>query len=126
MTTGAGNDIERATEMARKMVCEWGMSPKMGPVTFGKKDEQIFLGRDMASAKNYSEATAVEIDAEIRQIVEENYRQAFQLLTDNVDSLHRLSQVLIEKESLTGAEVDVIIAGVRSEATANGGDAATV
>jgi cell division protease FtsH len=125
MTTGAGNDIERATEMARKMVCEWGMSPKMGPVTFGKKDEQIFLGRDMATAKNYSEATAVEIDAEIRQIVEENYRQAFQLLTDNIDSLHRLSQVLIEKESLTGAEVDVIIAGVRSEATANGGAVAT-
>ncbi len=116
MTTGAGNDIERATEMARKMVCEWGMSTKMGPVTFGKKDEQIFLGRDMASAKNYSEATAVEIDGEIRQIVEENYRQAFQLLTDNIDSLHRLSKVLIEKETMTGAEVDVLIAGVRSEA----------
>ena len=120
MTTGAGNDIERATEMARKMVCEWGMSPKMGPVTFGKKDEQIFLGRDMAAAKNYSEATAVDIDGEIRRIVEENYRQAFQLLTDNIDSLHRLSQVLIEKETMTGAEVDALILGVRSEAV-NGG-----
>ena len=123
-TTGAGNDIERATEMARKMVCEWGMSDKLGPLTFGKKDEQIFLGRDIASAKNYSEATAVEIDGEIRQIVEENYRQAFRLLSENIDSLHRLSQVLIEKETMTGAEVDVLIAGVRAVATANGGDAA--
>lgn len=123
MTTGAGNDIERATEMARKMVCEWGMSPKLGPVTFGKKDEQIFLGRDMASAKNYSEATAVEIDAEIRQIVEENYRRAFQLLTENIGSLHRLSQVLIEKETMTGADVDDLIAGVRADATVNDGDA---
>jgi cell division protease FtsH len=123
MTTGAGNDIERATEMARKMVCEWGMSHKMGPVSFGKKDEQIFLGRDMASAKNYSEATAVEIDSEIRQIVEDNYRQAFQLLTDNIDSLHKLSQVLIEKETMTGAEVDVLIAGVRADACVNGDNA---
>ena len=124
MTTGAGNDIERATEMARKMVCEWGMSPKLGPVSFGKKDEQIFLGRDMASAKNYSEATAVEIDSEIRQIVEDNYRQAFQLLTDNIDSLHKLAEVLIEKETMTGAEVDVLVAGVKAVAMANSVDAA--
>ncbi len=124
MTTGAGNDIERATEMARKMVCEWGMSPKLGPVSFGKKDEQIFLGRDMASAKNYSEATAVEIDSEIRQIVEDNYRQAFQLLTDNIDSLHKLAEVLIEKETMTGAEVDDLIVGVRAVAQVNGGAAA--
>jgi len=109
-TTGAGNDIERATELARKMVCEWGMSEKMGPVTFGKKDEQIFLGRDMASHKNFSEATAVEIDAEIRKIVEESYSRVRTLLSDNVETLHRLSLVLIEKENLTGAEVDDIIA----------------
>jgi cell division protease FtsH len=109
-TTGAGNDIERATELARKMVCEWGMSERMGPVTFGKKDEQIFLGRDMASHKNYSEATAVEIDEEIRKIVEESYTRVHTLLSDNVDMLHRLSLVLIEKENLTGAEVDGIIA----------------
>ena len=120
LTTGAGNDIERATEMARKMVCEWGMSPKMGPVSFGKKDEQIFLGREMAATKNYSEATAVEIDAEIRQIVEENYRLAYQLLSDNIDTLHRLSQLLIEKESLSGADVDDLIAGIRSAAAATG------
>jgi cell division protease FtsH len=116
MTTGAGNDIERATEIARKMVCEWGMSPKLGPVSFGKKDEQIFLGREMATHKNYSEATAVEIDEEIRRIVDENYSRVIQLLTANVDTLHRLSAELIEKENLSGDEVDRIIAGaVRAE-----------
>ncbi len=117
-TTGAGNDIERATDMARKMVCEWGMSDKFGPVTFGKKDEQVFLGRDLASARNFSEATAVEIDGEIRTIVEANYRRAFQLLTDNIDSLHRLSQVLIEKETMTGADVDELIVQVRADSAA--------
>jgi cell division protease FtsH len=108
-TTGAGNDIERATELARKMVCEWGMSEKLGPVTFGKKDEQIFLGREMATHKNYSEATAVEIDTEIRLIVDDNYARVRTLLTDKLDILHRLALELIEKENLTGAEVDEII-----------------
>ncbi len=109
-TTGAGNDIERATEMARKMVCEWGMSDKMGPLSFGKKDEQIFLGREMAHTKNYSEATAVEIDTEIKRIVDESYQRALTLLQDNIDNLHNLSACLIEKENLTGAEVDEILA----------------
>lgn len=109
MTTGAGNDIERATEIARKMVCEWGMSPKMGPVSFGKKDEQIFLGREMSTHKNYSEATAVDIDTEIRRIVEENYSRVHKLLSDNIDNLHKLSLELIEKENLSGDEVDRII-----------------
>ncbi|MDD2319201.1 MAG: ATP-dependent zinc metalloprotease FtsH [Geobacteraceae bacterium] len=109
MTTGAGNDIEHATEIARKMICEWGMSDRLGPVSFGKKDEQIFLGREMASMKNYSEATAVEIDEEIRRIVEDNYSRARTLLTDNIDVLHKLSRALIEKENLNGADVDVII-----------------
>jgi cell division protease FtsH len=109
MTTGAGNDIERATEIARKMVCEWGMSPKMGPVSFGKKDEQIFLGREMSTHKNYSEATAVDIDTEIRRIVEENYSRVHKLLSDNIDNLHKLSLELIEKENLSGEEVDRII-----------------
>jgi len=111
MTTGAGNDIERATEMARKMVCEWGMSERLGPVSFGKKDEQIFLGREMATHKNYSEATAVEIDTEIRRIVDENYARVRQLLTSNIDALHRISHALIEKENLSGAEVDEIMKG---------------
>ncbi|HEY5975550.1 MAG TPA: AAA family ATPase, partial [Geobacteraceae bacterium] len=110
-TTGAGNDIERATELARKMVCEWGMSTKLGPVTFGKKDEQIFLGREMATHQNDSEATAVEIDGEIRTIVEENYARVRTLLQEKLDVLHRLALDLIEKENLTGAEVDLIIAG---------------
>jgi cell division protease FtsH len=115
MTTGAGNDIERATEIARKMVCEWGMSPRLGPVSFGKKEEQIFLGREMATHKNYSEATAVEIDAEIRRIVDENYSRVMQLLSSNVDILHRLSGELIEKENLSGDEVDRIITGAVPE-----------
>jgi len=115
MTTGAGNDIERATDIARKMVCEWGMSARLGPVSFGKKDEQIFLGREMATHKNYSEATAVEIDEEIRRIVDENYSRVIQLLTANADTLHRLSVELIEKENLSGEEVDRIIAGAVKE-----------
>ncbi|MBI2354020.1 MAG: ATP-dependent metallopeptidase FtsH/Yme1/Tma family protein [Deltaproteobacteria bacterium] len=109
-TTGAGNDIEQATEMARKMVCEWGMSDKMGPLSFGKKDEQIFLGREMSTHKNYSEATAVEIDTEIRRIVDESYQRALTILRDNIQNLHNLSASLIEKENLSGAEVDEIIA----------------
>jgi len=115
MTTGAGNDIERATDIARKMVCEWGMSTRLGPVSFGKKDEQVFLGRDMATHKNYSEATAVEIDEEIRRIVDENYSRVIQLLNANVDTLHRLSVELIEKENLSGEEVDRIIIGAIQE-----------
>jgi cell division protease FtsH len=112
MTTGAGNDIERATEIARKMVCEWGMSEKLGPVTFGKKDESIFLGRDMATHKNYSEATAVEIDTEIRRIVDENYARVIRLLSDHVDLLHKLSKELVEKENMSGEEVERLVKGV--------------
>ncbi len=110
-TTGAGNDIERATEMARKMVCEWGMSDLMGPVSLGKKDESIFLGRDMAMHKNFSEETAVKIDEEIKRIVDESYTRAITILRENADALHRLSLCLIEKENLSGTEVDEIIAG---------------
>ena len=110
-TTGAGNDIERATEMARKMVCEWGMSDRMGPVSFGKKDESIFLGREMAMHKNYSEETAEKIDEEIKRIVDESYERALTILRDNEQLLHNLSSCLIEKENLTGAEVDAIIDG---------------
>jgi cell division protease FtsH len=109
-TTGAGNDIEQATEMARKMVCEWGMSEKLGPLSFGKKDEQIFLGWEMSTHKNYSEATAVEIDTEIKRIVAESYERALTILRENIDNLHNLSECLVEKENLSGAEVDEIIA----------------
>jgi len=119
-TTGAGNDIEQATEMARKMVCEWGMSDKMGPLSFGKKDEQIFLGREMSTHKNYSEATAVEIDTEIRRIVDDSYERALNILKDNIQNLHNLSACLVEKENLTGAEVDRIIAAKEPLCNSNG------
>ncbi|MDO9515192.1 MAG: ATP-dependent zinc metalloprotease FtsH [Syntrophales bacterium] len=113
-TTGAGNDIERATEIARKMVCNWGMSKEMGPLTFGKAEEQIFLGREIATHKNYSEDTAERIDKEISRIVMENYERAKKLLSENIDTLHRLAKVLLEKEVLNAEELDEIV-GVQTE-----------
>ncbi|MBW2672442.1 MAG: ATP-dependent zinc metalloprotease FtsH [Deltaproteobacteria bacterium] len=113
-TTGAGNDIERATEIARKMVCNWGMSEDMGPLTFGKAEEQIFLGREIATHKNYSEETAERIDKEISRIVTGNYERAKKLLSDNIDTLHRLSKELLEKEVLNAEEVDAII-GIQTD-----------
>ena len=109
MTTGAGNDIERATELARKMVCEWGMSDKLGPLTFGKKEEHIFLGKDMGQRKDYSEETAVEIDTEIKKIVVENYTRARKLLESHTGALHRLAKALLEKEGLDGPEIERLI-----------------
>ncbi|MDY0301816.1 MAG: ATP-dependent zinc metalloprotease FtsH [Trichlorobacter sp.] len=117
-TTGAGNDIERSTELARKMVCEWGMSDLMGPVSFGKKDESIFLGRDMAMHKNFSEETAQNIDNEIKRIVDESYARALNILKDNQEALHRLAKCLVVKENLSGNEVDEIIAGTAPECVA--------
>ena len=108
-TTGAGNDIERATDIARKMVCNWGMSEEMGPLTFGKMDEQIFLGREIATHKNYSEETAKKIDREMSRIVTENYERAKKLLSDNIDTLHKLSKELLEKEVLNAEELDEIV-----------------
>jgi cell division protease FtsH len=105
MWTGAGNDIERATELARKMVCEWGMSDELGPMTFGKHEEQVFLGRDIGHTKDYSEHTAVEIDREVRRLLSNAYDTARRLLSDNVTLLHALSDRLIEKEVVDGAEV---------------------
>ena len=107
-STGAGNDIERATKLARKMVCEWGMG-KMGPVSFGKKEEHIFLGREMSNAKDYSEKTAMEIDEEIKEIVYAAYAKAFNLLKDKRKALDELAGLLLEKESLSGDEVDQIL-----------------
>jgi cell division protease FtsH len=108
-TTGAGNDIERATNLARKMVCEWGMSEKMGPLSYGKKEEQIFLGREFATHKDYSEDTAKNIDAEVVSIVSRNYEKAKKILTDHIDILHKIAEELLEKEVLNGAEVDSLI-----------------
>lgn len=111
MTTGAGDDIEKATELARRMVCEWGMSDRLGPMTFGKKEEQIFLGRDFTQTKDYSEQTAIEIDAEVRRIVTDAYERAKSLLQENMDILHKMSEVLLEREVLDAPEIDEIIKG---------------
>jgi cell division protease FtsH len=114
-STGAGNDIERATELARKMVCEWGMSEKLGPLTFGKKEEEIFLGREIAKHRDYSEMTAQEIDEEVKRIVEEAEKKAVHLLSGNLDKLHLLAEALLEKEILDGEEIDKILRGEKLE-----------
>jgi len=109
LTTGAGNDIERATFIVRKMVCEWGMSEKLGPVTFGQKQDLIFLGRDMTRQQDYSEATARDIDQEVRGIVNTCYERARDILRTNIHVLHRVAKTLLEKEVVDGAEIKQII-----------------
>jgi len=118
-TTGAGNDIERATELARKMVCEWGMSEKLGPLAFGKKGEEIFLGREIAQHADYSEETARQIDAEVKRIVMENYERAKQLLSSRMETLKALAQALLEFESLDGEQIEKIVRGEKIEIKQN-------
>ena len=108
ITTGAGDDIERATELARKMVCEWGMSD-LGPITFGKKEEQIFLGREIAQHRDFSEQTAIRIDEEVRRIAQKGYDRAKAILTENRDSLVRIADALLEREVLDGHEIKLLI-----------------
>jgi cell division protease FtsH len=110
MSTGAGNDIERATELARKMVCEWGMST-LGPLTFGKKEEQIFLGREIAQHRDYSEDTAIKIDMEVRRLVDEGYAKAKILLSDSREVLTRIAVALLEREVLDANEIKMIVEG---------------
>jgi cell division protease FtsH len=110
MTTGAGNDIEQATELARKMVCQFGMS-SLGPLTFGKQEEQIFLGREIAQHRDYSEQTALAIDAEVRKFIMHGYERAKNILTENRDALIRIAEALLERESLDAAEIKMLIAG---------------
>jgi cell division protease FtsH len=110
MSTGAGNDIERATELARKMVCEWGMS-ELGPLTFGKKEEQIFLGREIAQHRDYSEATAIQIDEEVRKMVSAGYERAKTVLTENRETLEKIARALIEREVLDAAEIKMLVDG---------------
>jgi len=110
MSTGAGNDIERATELARKMVCEFGMSD-LGPLTFGKKEEQIFLGREIAQHRDYSEATAVKIDDEVRRMIGQGYNTAKGILAENNDTLVRIAVALLEREVLDANEIKLIIEG---------------
>ena len=108
MTTGAGNDIERATELARKMVCEYGMS-RLGPLTFGKKEEQIFLGREIAQHRDFSEETARQIDAEVRSMVDEAYKSAYSILEGKQEAMHRMAAALLERETLDANEIRLII-----------------
>ncbi len=110
-TTGAGNDIERATDLARKMVCEWGMSDILGPLTFGRKEEAIFLGREIGQNRDYSEQTAQTIDREVRDIVERNYQRAKTIVGENMGALHRIAEALLEHETIDGEEVDMLIRG---------------
>jgi cell division protease FtsH len=117
MTTGAGNDLERATDLARKMVTEWGMSEKLGPLTFGKKDEQIFLGKEIARHKDYSEKTAIEIDDEVKRIVMDAYNRAQNLLAENKDLLDALAKTLLEKETMDAEEIDALIKEVELKRT---------
>ena len=111
LTTGAGNDIERATELSRKMVCEWGMSDKLGPLAYGARDEEIFLGRQITRNRNYSEDTAISIDEEIKKIVTNGMKRAEKILNENIDTLHRLAAALLDREILDGPEIDSIIRG---------------
>ncbi len=116
-TTGAGNDLERATDLARKMVCNWGMSDELGPVTFGKREEHIFLGREFAQAKDFSEETARVIDSAIKNLVMSAYERALDLLTSHRAELQALAQTLLAKETLDGAEIDKILASFKEPST---------
>jgi len=109
ITTGAGNDIERATELARKMVCEWGMSDTLGPLTFGKKDEEIFLGREINTRRDFSDQVALEIDREVKRLILESYERTKQMLTENIHTLKALAEALLEKEVLDAMEVEDIV-----------------
>jgi cell division protease FtsH len=111
MTTGAGNDIQRATELARKMVCEWGMSDSLGPLTFGQKEEQIFLGKEFSRHRDYSEHTALQVDDEIRRIVNEHYQIARKILEENKEVLERIAEALLERETLDAREIESLIEG---------------
>src|SRR5690349_18754287 len=110
VTTGAGNDIERATDLARKMVCEWGMS-ELGPLSFGKREEQIFLGREIAQHRDYSESTAIRIDEQVKKLVEYGYQRARRIIEERADALERIALALLEREVLDGAEVRQLIEG---------------
>jgi cell division protease FtsH len=115
LTTGAGNDLERSTALARKMVCEWGMSERLGPLTYGKKQEEIFLGREIAQHRDYSEETAQLIDAEIKRIITEAESKATDLLSNNIDRLHKVAEALLEREILDGDEIDRLMRGEELE-----------
>ncbi|MBI4364035.1 MAG: ATP-dependent metallopeptidase FtsH/Yme1/Tma family protein [Candidatus Latescibacteria bacterium] len=115
LTTGAQDDIRRATNIARRMVCEWGMSDRLGPLTFGAKEEFVFLGREISQSRDYSEKTAIMIDEEVRSLVDGASNRARQLLTDNVEKLHVLAHALLEREMLDGEEIEKLLRGEKLE-----------
>ena len=121
LTTGASNDIERATKIARNMVCKWGMSDKLGPLAFGSQEDQPFLGREIGHQKDYSEDTARAIDDEIRRIVEKAHETATRLLTEHLDTLHAVAKALLERETITGKDLDIIMEGGELPPNGNGG-----
>jgi cell division protease FtsH len=110
-TTGAGNDIEKSTNIARKMVCEWGMSDKLGPIAYGQKDQEIFLGREITKHKDFSEQTAQDIDSELKRIIMSGMDRAEKILSENIEVLHKLSKELLEREILDGDEIDKVMRG---------------
>jgi cell division protease FtsH len=116
VTTGASNDIERATELARAMVCEYGMSD-LGPLTFGKKEEQIFLGREIAQHRDYSEDTAIRIDHEVKKIISMQYESARKVITENAEAMVRLSEALLELETLDSVQIRRVVAGLPLDGT---------
>ena len=111
ITTGASNDIERATDIAHKMVCEWGMSDKLGPLSFGQKEEEIFLGREISRTQNYSPQTAIQIDEEVKAIVMRQYEVAKALLSQNREALDRITAALLEFETIDSADIDTLMQG---------------
>jgi cell division protease FtsH len=112
LTTGAGNDLERVTDLARKMVCEWGMSENMGPLTFGKREEQIFLGREISKAQDYSEDTALRIDQEVKKFVMDNYARAHAVLVENKAILLKIADALLVHEVLDAEQVRLLVKGL--------------
>ncbi|MFP4658346.1 MAG: cell division protein FtsH, partial [Desulfonatronovibrionaceae bacterium] len=120
MTTGAGNDIERVTKMARKMVCEWGMSESLGPLAVGENDDQVFLGRELGHHKDYSEETARLVDSEVKRLIQEAYDRGRGLLQDNLAVLHSIAEALLDHETLTNAEVDLLMRGEKLPPPPNG------
>ena len=121
-TTGASDDIRRATLIARRMVCEWGMSERLGPLTFGSREEYVFLGKEISQSRDYSEKTAIMIDEEVRSLVEGAYNKAKQLLSDNLDKLHVIALALLERESLDGDDLEKLLRGEKLEPLPRGGD----
>ena len=109
ISSGASNDLQRATSLARQMICEYGMSPELGPMTFGHRQDQVFLGRDIGRDKDYSEEVAAKIDKEIRKFIDEAYQKTESLLNENMDKLHLIADALIERETLEGEEIDQLM-----------------